>query len=192
MQIVLEYIMLNYAWLLLGSIIILLAIIGYYADKTNFGQGKIKDENIDTNKIDKKLLEGKRLEDLLGNNKDNIEEPSTNLQEESLEIANNNLEAWDNETLYNNENNISLPEKQINKDINTLEQTEKKFEKFDEEFNQLLPEKNIIDDELLDEINNLSLDKTQKINLSDIPNLDDVDLPKIKPLQIEEEDIWKF
>ena len=191
MQIVLEYIMLNYTWLLLGSIIILLAIIGYYADKTNFGQGMQKDENIDKNEIDKKLLEGKRLEDLIGNKKDNIEESSKNLQEEPLEILANVLEMGNNEVLYNNDD-ISIPEQQVNNDIITLEQTEKNFEKFDQEFNQLLPEKDIIDDELLDEINNLSLDKTQKINLSDIPDLDDVDLPKIKPLKIEEEDIWKF
>ena len=46
MQTILEYIMLNYTWILAGSIIILLAVIGYYADKTNFGQGKTKETDI--------------------------------------------------------------------------------------------------------------------------------------------------
>ena len=46
MQSIMEYILANYAWILFFSIIILLAIIGYYADKTNFGQGKVN-QNID-------------------------------------------------------------------------------------------------------------------------------------------------
>ena len=66
------------------------------------------------------------------------------------------------------------------------------FEKFDKEFNEILPEKEIINDDLLDEIDNLSLDKTQKIQLTDIPDLDDVELPKIKSLETVDEDIWKF
>ena len=53
MKDILEYIMANYTWFLGGAIIILLAIIGSYADKTNFGQGKEKikdDKSIDDNK----------------------------------------------------------------------------------------------------------------------------------------------
>ena len=44
MESILEYIMLNYTWFLGGSIVIILAIIGSYADKTNFGQGNKKEE----------------------------------------------------------------------------------------------------------------------------------------------------
>ena len=40
MSTIIEYIVSNYTWFLIGAIIILLAIIGSYADKTNFGQGK--------------------------------------------------------------------------------------------------------------------------------------------------------
>ena len=48
-----------------------------------------------------------------------------------------------------------------------------------------------IDDDLLSDIEHLSLDKTQKYNFKDIPDLDDVDLPEIKKSD-EPEDIWKF
>ena len=37
---ILDYILANYVWILTVAITVLLAIIGYYADKTNFGQGK--------------------------------------------------------------------------------------------------------------------------------------------------------
>ena len=47
---ILEYINENYTLFLGGAIIILLAIIGSYADKTNFGQGKTKENNNDNNK----------------------------------------------------------------------------------------------------------------------------------------------
>jgi predicted negative regulator of RcsB-dependent stress response len=37
---ILDYIVQNSAWFIGGVILIVLAVIGYYADKTNFGQGK--------------------------------------------------------------------------------------------------------------------------------------------------------
>ena len=48
---ILEYILANYTWFLIGIVLILLAIIGYHADKTNFGQGK--KENSKEDKPDK-------------------------------------------------------------------------------------------------------------------------------------------
>ena len=60
---ILEYITLNYTWFLGGAILILLAIIGYYADKTNFGQGKPKkDDDNNKNKDNDKALEENRIE----------------------------------------------------------------------------------------------------------------------------------
>jgi len=65
------------------------------------------------------------------------------------------------------------------------------YDKLNKEVKELLPKKEVIDDDMLSDINNLSLDKTQKYNFGDIPDLDDVDLPKIKKPD-EDEDIWKF
>ena len=47
---VLEYITQNYTLFLFGAIVILLAVIGYYAEKTNFGQGKTEKTKSEENK----------------------------------------------------------------------------------------------------------------------------------------------
>jgi len=166
----LEYIMMNYTWILGISIMILLAVIGYYADKTNFGQGKNKEKQSNDEEVNlQSNTEEKRLDDII----------NPNIQEETVveDIRNNNRVE---------EPVVDLIKEQPKTNF------EQNFEKFDKEFNEFLPKKELIDDELLFEIDSLSLDKTQKIDLTDIPDLDDVELPKIKELQPEEEDIWKF
>lgn len=187
METILEYIMLNYTWILAGSIIILLAIIGYYADKTNFGQGKTNDNNDEEN-INMDSLKGKRMEDLLTENNSELDVSNDNA---SIEPSTN-----DNETVVNNnetfDKSVASNLDGISNQVNSLDESEEIFENFEKEFNELLPKKEIIDDDLLEEINSLSLDKTQKINISDIPDVDDVDLPEIKTLSKEQEDIWKF
>lgn len=180
MESILEYIMLNYTWFLGGAIIILLAIIGSYADKTNFGQGKGKEEKIETK--EEKFESNKSL---------NLKE---NLKEESLKVETEEpISTQSEETVEVIQNEEKTEE--IAKPLEHIvqkESFEEKFEKFDQEFNELLPKKEIVDGELLDEIESLSLDKTQKIKLTDIPDLDDVELPKIKSLEPEDDDIWKF
>ena len=49
----------------------------------------------------------------------------------------------------------------------------------------ILPKKELITSDLLNDIDDLELDKTQKLNLNDIPNLDDIELPKIKSNSIK-------
>ena len=68
---------------------------------------------------------------------------------------------------------------------------EEEFKKLSKVFEEVLPERDIMSDDLLSDIENMSLDKTQKIKISDIPDLDDVDLPKIKKMDTYDEDIWK-
>ena len=65
------------------------------------------------------------------------------------------------------------------------------YDELNKEVKSLLSKREVIDDDLLSDIDNLSLDKTQKYNFGDIPDLDDVDLPEIKKAD-DEEDIWKF
>ena len=154
---ILEYIMLNYTWFLGGAILILLAIIGSYADKTNFGQGEKKlDKDLD---LDKDII----------------------VTDEDIENEKEVIEG--------------IPEVEdvlIEKEENNESTFEENFDKLSNEFEELLPKKELIDNELLEDIENLSLDKTQKIDLSVIPDLDDVDLPEIKKLAPEEHDVWKF
>ena len=66
------------------------------------------------------------------------------------------------------------------------------YNSLNKEVDSVLSKKDVIDDDLLSDIEHLSLDKTQRYNFGDIPDLDDVELPKIKKDKEEPEDIWKF
>ena len=171
MKTFLEYIMLNYTWFLGGAIIILLAIIGSYADKTNFGQGKSKED--DSEKLRELELEKLKLQQQL--------EQAQRVQEETP-VVENQVKDKTEEVIV----------QQPKKEELTLESYEEKYAKFDKAFDALLPKKGFDDGDLLDEIESISLDKTQKIDITEIPDLDDVDLPKIKSLDPVDEDIWKF
>jgi hypothetical protein len=178
MNLIIEYITTNYIWFLFGAIIILLAIIGSYADKTNFGQNKlVKKEK--TDKIENEVLD----------NQEENEKPE--IQEENIDSV---LEDEKETSDLNLENQEDLKEKNKTQITDEGKQGEfdKKFEELDEEFNAFLPKKDIIDDDLLSDIDDMSLDKTQKVDFSDIPDLDDLELPKIKKLKSVDEDIWKF
>ncbi len=66
-----DFIMDNYIWFILGGIIIIMAIIGYIADKTNFGRDKIeqapkiKKEKVKKNNQPEKIeIEDKGIGDL--------------------------------------------------------------------------------------------------------------------------------
>lgn len=179
MKTFLEYIMLNYTWFLGGAIIILLAIIGSYADKTNFGQGKTKED--DSEKLRELELEKLKLQQQL--------EQAQRVQEETPAVENQVEEV--------KEEVVETPQPEKTRKTNkkeepTLESYEEKYAKFDKAFDALLPKKGFDDGDLLDEIESISLDKTQKIDITEIPDLDDVDLPKIKSLDPVDEDIWKF
>lgn len=203
MELILEYVMSHYVWFLGGAIVIFLAIIGYFADKTNFGQGKNKEQQTEKNnekEISTFIEENKNqsFQDLIDTKQESQIEKDFIEQTEPID------EQIDSQELNSNLENTQVPKQQIVDDENVATDSdskfevekqvsfEKSFEEFDKEFNEILPKKEIIDDELLDDIENLSLDKTQKIDLIDIPDLDDVELPKIKNLEPESEDVWKF
>lgn len=254
---VFEYIMQHYALFLGGAILILLAIIGYYADKTNFGQGKTVQNNEDADKITD--IKNLRLSDVTNGNNglkqnesdqvlqtspENTNVVSQNIQnnvnriigngivqdpnQTLIEDSNNNLTAVNsvlqNETITNQniivsqnmidqsvveqnavnegvaEENIESSTNDQNINVENNISTEKtsndssliSAKEFDDEFNSILPKKELISGDLLSDIDDLELDKTQKLNLNDIPILDDIKLPKIKSSVIDNDDIWKF
>ena len=175
MKTFLEYISLNYTWFLGGAIIILLAIIGSYADKTNFGEGKTKED--ENEKLRELALEKLKLQQQL--------EQVQRARQESIE----EIPTVENQVKAQKE---VVETQLLNNEEPTLESYEEKYAKFDKAFDALLPKKGFDDGDLLDEIESISLDKTQKIDITEIPDLDDVDLPKIKSLDPVDEDIWKF
>ena len=178
MKTFLEYIMLNYTWFLGGAIIILLSIIGSYADKTNFGQGKTNED--ESEKIKELEFEKLRLQEQLAQAQKDLEKAP---------VVNQAVETSKEEVAEAQQPKNNEP---IKKEEPTLESYEEKYAKFDKTFDALLPKKGFDDGDLLDEIESISLDKTQKIDITEIPDLDDVDLPKIKKLDPIDEDIWKF
>lgn len=211
---ILEYISQNYVWFLGIAILIVLAIIGYYADKTNFGQGKNsidsneqkaeKTEKLDNNLIgpdahtnefnienynlmredepleEKKELNNENQNQTNSQNFEQFETQSSEIFETNSQVNNAVQEECESDILNNRteENSVILSEEEINK--------------FNDEFELILPKKELMDTDLIDDIDDLSLDKTQKIDLGDIPSLEDIELPKIKPLSTKEDDIWKF
>lgn len=191
------------SWIAVGAVIIVLAIIGRYADKTNFGQ-KEKNKSSKDNVMDnQKDINTEEKEDFLDEYK--INKNTSDVDEKNLEfnevnsINNDNLLDLDNtpneieqivDTIEEKKSDEAIQDVNINKETkNTFDE---QYNALNEEINFLLPKKDIIDEDLLDDINNLSLDKTQKINISDIPDLDDVDLPEIKNLNEQDDNIWKF
>lgn len=231
---VLEYITQNYTLFLFGAIIILLAVIGYYAEKTNFGQGKA-DKTKDDKTVNKEVdLNNTGLMDITNEMENKIESNIQNKTEGLVENEGNiilnvnpeqnltNDDATNLETdLTENNKNVTEPHEEkkeavnpiidaIHKELNLVsndnifnveeikeketksKKREEEFNKFSDEFDALLPEKEIISDDLLSEIDDLELGKTQKFNLKDFKRFDNIKLPRISDTVTEDQDIWKF
>ena len=162
---IVDFIMSHYIAILIVVIIIIFALIGRYVEKIGFFEQAPDKKNANKNVA---------LEDKPVPPTEKVEEPKeeikvTPVQEETKDVS---IEDIDKALFAPIEGNNEYDE--LNKQVKDL-----------------LPRKDVIDDDLLNDINNLSLDKTQKYNFGDIPDLDDVDLPEIKKTD-EEEDIWKF
>lgn len=187
-----EYIVGHYAWFLGAIVLILLAVLGYYADKTNFGQKKIakKNKNEESTEVEIKeeIVETPNLEETA---EEAIENPqSLNIDsktiEEQKEILEEKIEPVLEEVV---EETIEDP---VPSEIDKIEEAEDSFNKVSEQIDSLLPEKDVINIDLLEDIDELELGKTRKIDFNLVPDLDDIDLPKIKKLVDEEQDVWKF
>lgn len=247
-----EYVSANYTWFLIGIIIIILAIIGSYADKTNFGQGKQKEIPKEPNKdrdylsdpthidpvqaqiinenfkkYNKNSKMSSKVQTVNNANGIDIREDITDIKEDLDDIKNKlgnsrTITSNDDALENNNESFISDDLSKENKkskkkhkaqddrlddfksiveneyrydknhkDVN--EEFEKKYDELNQVVDEFLPKKDLIDGDLLDEIDNLSLDRTQKIDFDSIPDSDkDIVLPEIKKMDKEDEDIWKF
>lgn len=191
---IIEFLLENYIWILSIIIVILLAIIGYFADKTNFGQkdfklnDDIKETNtqedllngIDTNKTLKEAAES-----LTESNKEEVKEDKHEVEVEKQPVAmENNPEANLKEELKS-----ETEEKKLD---GILETSEDENINLDQMFNEVIPVKSLMDDEILDDIDNMTVEPTS-LETKDIPDLDDIELPKIESLATDtEEDIWRF
>lgn len=235
---VLEYIKQNYTLFLVGAIVILLAVIGYYADKTNFGQGKSEKSKDEKKPDGQKKLENARLMDVANgaktnsknDNNSNVQNNSEKLvqkensivsninhnenvvNDKTINIEKNSIENKKNttEVAELNEETVNQIKNAIHKELNLVsndaifnteeiknketknKKREDAFNKFSNEFDALLPKREIINDDLLSEIEDLELGKTQKFDLRDLKSFDNIKLPRISDTVTEDKDIWNI
>lgn len=199
---VIEYIVQNYTLILGGTILILLAIIGYYAEKSNFGQGDKEEIKVSNDKkvelpknqrINQKYTQDKKKgkkqetkEDLLEKNNKLLEE-NNNLLHDA--ILSGGISKGQKASIDKKNSDEIVSEKVKAEKARAKKQNS--ASRFDKEFDALIPKKKLLDDDIFEDIESLSLDKTQKFKFDDIPDLDDVDLPRIKKMSSKKEDIWK-
>lgn len=181
---ILEYIVQNYTLLLSVLVLILLAIIGYYADKTNFGQGNKEKETEDIveelKEIDNAIVEPKEQ-----NVVENIGQ-ITKEEDKKDTINQNIIESAQQETKFDSD--FEKEETIIKKELIQKDEQSKEFEEID----SLLPKRELINSDLLTEIEGMELNSLKEKTSFDVPDLDDISLPKIKNLVEKEQDIWKF
>lgn len=207
---IIDFVTMYAAWIIGGIVLISLAVVGYFADKTNFGQGKKTNFNDATSDV---ALESGMQPNFISNNtldidneknsvdkQDNLQDTSNvdNVQEY---IVPENLAPVEemNEGLMQNQDQVVEQQPELVENFEKIDYQnenslliDENFNKFNEEFDSILPKKEIINDDLLNDIDELELGKTQKIDPLNVPNLGDIELPKIKPLVEQEQDIWKF
>ena len=95
-----EFITENYVWFIVGGVIIIMAVIGYFADKSNFGKKKTDTEVIEEPKKEKakKIKEEKPAK---------IEVDAKGIGELSQSVIENNLKEQQNiDTIKENNENI--------------------------------------------------------------------------------------
>lgn len=154
----------NYLSILIIVMIIVFALIGRYVDKIDFF-ASYKDKP-------KKKVDLKKAEE-------NFEKQTEG--ELSFELPEGMKDDKETQEGYNNLDEALFAPIEGVSEYNSL----------NKELSSVLSKKDLIDDDLLSDIEHLSLDKTQRYNFGDIPDLDDVELPKIKKEE-EPKDIWKF
>ena len=121
---ILEYILENYTWFLVGIVLILLAIIGYYADKTNFGHGKknTQKENDILQDNDKTInIENIGLLDATEGEKKEVPVNEDIKNDNSGDV--NNLVSQNVESIYNDPSNKTLENgvKNIDESVNQIQ-----------------------------------------------------------------------
>ena len=192
---IMSFLISNYVWILVIVIVTLLAIIGSYANKTNFGEGT-KEETEDESQKDV-IIENKKLSEVLG--QDSATLPGTDEKDLNTEIKNESSASVINNNNISNTSSLSsdvnikeeVELKTENKE-NLFKSIEEKLSSLDNELNTMLPKKEVIDDNILEDLEDISLDNSEN-NKKKIKTIktSDIELPKIKSLKDKEEDVWK-
>lgn len=182
---VIQYLINNYIWILSIIIIILLAIIGYFADKIKLGQTTTEKTTT------KEKLKNERMSDLLTteSKEEKVEDALEEFQQVNEEISDPTIEKL--ETNNTVEIIDSKDDEVIEEKAETLNEKKSEEIDIDEVFNEVIPVKSLMDTDFITDIENLTID-SKRNKTTEIPDLDDIELPKIESLSSEQEDIWRF
>ena len=201
---IVQFLLENYVWILVIVIVTLLAIIGSYASKTNFGEGKVEEtkeepkaepinnlnESISQEKVTNQNLKEEISKDNV--NLQNSANEEVKLQEDRPQPTYEDKNAHINEEKSSSTLGSVAPNTEINSN-NMFKDIEEKLNNLDSEINSILPKKEVISGDMLEEVEDILSDKEEnKIESTKVSfGSDDIVLPKIKNLKSDDGDIWK-
>ena len=162
-----DFIVDNYVWFIVVGIIILMAVIGYIADKTDFGR-KGKDEDTKEKKVEKTKKEKKEKE-----KKEKIKVEAKGINELTQEVAENN------KVDVQQSNDLNVVEPVQNVQVNNENIDQSLFAPLTDNVNEVIPQ------------NNESVENTELKNVEPA-KLENPIQENNNQTVAEEEDIWKF
>lgn len=162
-----DFIVDNYVWFIVVGIIILMAVIGYIADKTDFGR-KGKDEDTKEKKVEKPKKEKKVKE-----KKEKIKVEAKGINELTQEVAENNkVDVQESADL-----NVVEPVQNVQVNNENIDQS--LFAPLTDNVNEVIPQNNEV-------VENTELKNVEPAKLENPIQENN------NQTVAEEEDIWKF
>lgn len=162
-----DFIVDNYIWFIVAGIIILMAVIGYIADKTDFGR-KGKDEDTKEKKVEKPKKEKKVKE-----KKEKIKVEAKGINELTQEVAENN------KVDVQQSNDLNVVEPVQNVQVNNENIDQSLFAPLTDNVNEVIPQNNEV-------VENTELKNVEPAKLENPIQENN------NQTVAEEEDIWKF
>ena len=162
-----DFIVDNYVWFIVVGIIILMAVIGYIADKTDFGR-KGKDEDTKEKKVEKPKKEKKVKE-----KKEKIKVEAKGINELTQEVAENN------KVDVQESNDLNVVEPVQNVQVNNENIDQSLFAPLTDNVNEVIPQNN-------ESVENIELKNVEPAKLENPIQENN------NQTVAEDEDIWKF
>ena len=162
-----DFIVDNYVWFIVVGIIILMAVVGYIADKTDFGR-KGKDEDTKEKKVEKPKKEKKVKE-----KKEKIKVEAKGINELTQEVAENN------KVDVQESNDLNVVEPVQNVQVNNENIDQSLFAPLTDNVNEVIPQNNEV-------VENTELKNVEPAKLENPIQENN------NQTVAEDEDIWKF
>ena len=192
-----EFILDNYIWFIVGGIIILMAVIGYFAEKTDFGRSKKVEAETEIPKEKSKEKPKEKPKKEKKSKKENAEE-----KQEKIEIDNKGINDLVQSELVTDNLTVENPEEPLT-DVNVSDTNENvdqslfaPLEDFTaKDTTEEVQEQPVVIDELINE----PKDSDEKLGNDDLKPIDSTPLADVSSSNDNEEknvsdddDVWKF